>query len=60
MSTVNVDIFTQYTFLCILQRVFSGKKFDVSEKFNHNRTNRVKYYVRKNLTTHKRLLGPDA
>ena len=36
--TVNVDIFAQYIFS---RRALDARKFDVREKLNHNRTNRI-------------------
>ena len=35
---VNVEIFAQYIFS---RRALDGRKFDVSENYNHNRTNRT-------------------
>ena len=42
--TVNVETFAQYIFSLISRRAIDARKFDVSE----NRTNRIKWYVRKN------------
>ena len=53
-------IFAQYKFSCISRRALSARKFDVSENYNHNRTNRIKWYVRENQTTRILLLGLDA
>ena len=58
--TVNVNIFTQDIFSRISHRVLDAQTFDVSEKLNHDRTNRIDQYVRGNFTTRKCLLGPDA
>ena len=38
----------QYIFLHISRRALDARKFDVHENYNHNRTNRIKWYVRKN------------
>ena len=38
--TVNVEIFAQYIFSRISRRAIDARKFDVSENYNHNRTNR--------------------
>ena len=40
---MNVEIFAQYIFSCISHRALDARKFDVtvSEKLNHNRTNRI-------------------
>ena len=43
LPTVNVEISVQYIFLCILHRALAA--FDMREKINHNRTNKVKWYV---------------
>ena len=37
---VNKEIFAQYIFLRTLRRALDARKFDVSENFYHNRTNR--------------------
>ena len=47
-NTVNVEIFAQYIFSRISRRAIDARKFDVSENYNHNRTNRIKWYVREN------------
>ena len=39
--TVNVEIFAQYIFSRISRRAIGARKFDVSENYNHNRTNRI-------------------
>ena len=49
--TVNVKMFAQYIFSRISHRALDAQKFDVSENYNHNRTNMIKWDVRKNLTT---------
>ena len=51
LYTVNVEICTQYIFSCISRRALDAPKFDVCENYNHDRTNRIKWYVRENLTT---------
>ena len=51
ITTVNVDIFTQNIFLRISRRALDARKFDVSENYNHDRTSRIKWSVRENLTT---------
>ena len=38
--TVNVYIFRQYIFLGISRRALDARKFDVSENYYHNRTNK--------------------
>ena len=40
-STVNVEIFAQYISSRISRRAIDARKFDVSENYNHNRTNRI-------------------
>ena len=37
-----------------------ARKFDVSENYNHNRTNRTKQHMRENLTGRIFLIGLDA
>ena len=59
-NTVNVDIFAQYIFSRISHRALDARKFDVSEKYYHNRTNRINWYVRENLTPRICLLTLDA
>ena len=39
--TVNVEIFAQYIFSRISRRALDARKFDVSENYYHNRTNRI-------------------
>ena len=39
--TVNIEIFAQYIFSRISRRAIDARKFDVSENYNHNRTNRI-------------------
>ena len=39
-TTVNVDIFAQYIFSRISRRALDERKYDVSEKMNHYRSNR--------------------
>ena len=58
MDTVNVNIFIlRAVHIC---RALDTRKLDVSENCNHTRTNRNKWYVRKNLTTRICLVGLDA
>ena len=58
--TVNVEIFAQYIFSRILCRVLDARKYDVSEKINHYRTDRVNCAMRENLSSRKCRLGLDA
>ena len=53
MNTVNVDIFAQYIFSRISRRVLDARKYDVSEKINPYRANRINYYMRENMSTGK-------
>ena len=41
-GTVNVEILARYIFSHISRRDLDAQKFDVSENYNHNRTNRNK------------------
>ena len=41
--TVNVEIFAPYIFLRISRRALDARKYDVSEKMNHYRSNRNTY-----------------
>ena len=59
-NTVNIEIFMQYIFLRILRWALDARKFDVSENYYHNRTNRINWYMRENLTTRICLLMLDA
>ena len=47
-STVNVDIFALYIFSRISHRAIDVRKFDVSENYYHNRTNRINWHMREN------------
>ena len=58
--TVNVDIFAEDIFSRISRRASDARKFDVSENYNHNRTNRNKQHMRENLTAQICLIGLDA
>ena len=60
LGTVNVEIFAQYIFSCISRMALDARKFDVSENYNHNRTNRNKQHMRENLTARIFLIGLDA
>ena len=44
-ATVNIDNFTQYIFLHIPHGASGAQKYDVSENYNHNRTNRINWYI---------------
>ena len=48
LGTVNVEILAKYIFTLNSRRAIDARKFDVSENYNHNRTNRIKWYVREN------------
>ena len=58
--TVNVEIFAQYIFLRISRRALDARKFDVSENYYHNRTNRINWYMRGNLAARMCLPMLDA
>ena len=58
--TVNVEIFAQYIFSGISRRVLGALKYDVSEKINRYGASRNNCYIRKDLSTRKGHLGPDA
>ena len=60
MYTVNVEIFAQYIFSRISRRALDARKNDVSENYNHNRTNRNKQHMRENLTARICVIGLDA
>ena len=60
MTTVNVEIFARYIFSHISRRALDARKFDVSENYNHNRTNRNKQHMSENLTARICLIGLDA
>ena len=51
---MNVEIFAQYIFSRISRRALDARKFDVSENYNQNRTNR------NNLTARICVLGLGA
>ena len=57
---VNIEICAQYIFSCILRRALDARKYDVSENYNHNRTNRNKQHMRENLTARICVIGLDA
>ena len=48
LTTVNVEIFAHYIFSRISRRALDGRKFDVCENYNYNRTNRNKQHMREN------------
>ena len=54
--TANVDIFAQYIFSCISRRALDARKLDVRENCYYNRTTRMNWYARENLTTRIALL----
>ena len=60
LFTVNVEIFAQYLSSRISRRALDAQKFDVSENYYHNSTNRINLYVRESLTSQICLLGLDA
>ena len=60
LSTVNVEIFTQYIFSRISRRALDAQKFDVSETYYHNRTNRINWHMHKNWAVQICLLMLDA
>ena len=45
---MNVEILAQYTFSRISRRAVDARKFDVSENYYHNRTDRINWHVREN------------
>ena len=49
LYTVNVDIFVQYICSRISRRALHARKYDVSENYNHERTNRNKQHMRENV-----------
>ena len=53
LYTVNVEILAQYIFSCISRRALYARKFDVSENYYHNRTNRINWYMGENLAARK-------
>ena len=60
VPTVNVEIFAQYIFSRISRRALDARKFNVSENYNQNRTNRNKQHMRENLTARICVTGLDA
>ena len=46
-DTLNIECFAQYIFL---HRALDAYKFDESENYNNKRTNRIEWYVHKNVT----------
>ena len=50
-------MFAQYIFSRISRRASDARKFDVSENYNQNRTNRNKEHMRENLTARMCLIG---
>ena len=59
IHTVNVEIFAQYIFSRISDRALDARKFDGSENYYHNRTNRINWYMRENLAARICLLLHD-
>ena len=57
---VNVDNFAQYIFSRISHRALDARKIDVSENYNHNRTNRNKQHMPENTTAQTCVMGLDA
>ena len=53
LHTVNVEIFSQYIFSRISRSALDARKYDVSEKMKHYRSNRINYKMRENLSTRK-------
>ena len=47
-NTVNVEVFAPYIFSLISRRALDARKFDVSENYYHNGTNRINWHVCKN------------
>ena len=47
----------QYIFSRILCRALDARKYNVSENCNHNRTNKIDWYVHGNLTTQYAVKG---
>ena len=47
-TTVNVEIFTQYIFSRISRRDLDARKYDMSEKLSHYRSNRLNCYMPEN------------
>ena len=58
--TINVEIFAQYIFSRISRSALDARKYDVSEKMKHYRSNRINYKMRENLSTRKCHQGLDA
>ena len=58
--TVNVENFAQYIFSRISRRALDARKFDVSENYTHDSTNRNKSHLRENLTVRICIIGLDA
>ena len=59
IHTVNVEIFAQYIFSRISDRALDARKFDGSENYYHNRTNRINWYMCENLAARICLLLHD-
>ena len=53
-------MFAQYIFSRISHRALQGGKFDVIEKYNHNRTNINQQHMRENLTARICVIGLHA
>ena len=50
MDTVNVEIFAQNICSRISRSALDARKYDVSEKMKHYRSNRINYEMRENVT----------
>ena len=48
IDPVNVEIFAQFIFSRISRRVLDARKFDMSEKISHYRSNRIDCYMLEN------------
>ena len=59
-GTVNEEIFAQYIFWRILRRVLYAQKYNVSEKINRDRSNRINCYMCENLPMRKWHIGLGA
>ena len=57
---MNIEIFAQYIFSRISRSALDARKYDVSEKMKHYRSNRINYEIRENLSTRKCHQGLDA
>ena len=60
ITTGNVEMFAQYIFSRISRRVLYARKYNLSEKINHNKSNRINCYMRENLPKQKWHIGLGA